>query len=369
VEIPVFDLAPALRRIRPQLEARWARLLEATSFVGGDEVAAFERAYARFLDAPGCVGVANGTDALTVSLRALDLKPGAEVVIPAFSFFATLEAVVLAGGRPVLADVEAGTLNLDPEDAARRVSERTAGIVTVHLYGQPSDLDRLGELCRDRSLWLLEDAAQAHGARWRGKRVGTFGELAGWSFYPSKNLGCFGDGGAVTGRDEELLARVRLLANHGQSRRYEHQVVGTNSRLDALQAAVLALRLEHLEADNERRRALAAVYREELEGVGDLELLRSPDHCQPVYHQFTVMSAARDALREALAADGIGTAVHYPLPFHLLPAVRELLDDRPELPGATAAAERVLSLPMFPELERDQVGRVCAAIRGFFGRS
>lgn len=365
--IPAFDLASVAAALREELLERWAGIVDRTAFVGGPEVDGFEAAFATYLEGGGCVGVANGTDALHVALRALDLAPGDEVVLPAFTFYATAEAVVLAGGVPVLADVEADTFNLDPEDVARRITDRTRGIMTVHLFGQPSDLDRLGALCRERDLWLVEDAAQAHGARWRGRRVGTFGALAGWSFYPSKNLGCFGDGGAVTGTDPELLDRVRRIANHGRMEQYRHGLVGTNSRLDALQAAVLALRLPRLDRDNARRRELAAAYRSRLDGVGDVRFASVPEEAEPVYHQLTIRTEARDALREHLTARGIGTGIYYPIPIHRQPGMTRILPPNLELPESERASRECLSLPMYPNLPEPSVHRVCDAVREFFG--
>jgi dTDP-4-amino-4,6-dideoxygalactose transaminase len=364
VPVPGFDLSRAVDEIRAAVEERWSRILETTSFVLGPEVGEFEGAFAAYLGAAACVGVANGTDALTLALRALGTGPGDEVIVPAFSFFATVEAVVLVGARPVFADVEPETLNLDARDAAGRISERTVGVIGVHLYGQPFDVEGVSELCQHRGLWLVEDAAQAHGAEWRGRRVGTYGSLAAWSFYPSKNLGCFGDGGAVTGNDEELLARVRCLANHGQVGRYRHARVGVNSRLDSLQAAVLNCRLPRLDADNERRRAIAGRYREAMDGLADLALLVDREETYSVYHQFTVRAARRDALQEQLAARGVGSSVHYPTPLYGQPAVaaRERI---PELPVAAVAAREVLSLPMFPQLTDAEVEEVCSATRRF----
>ncbi|HVS04139.1 MAG TPA: DegT/DnrJ/EryC1/StrS family aminotransferase [Thermoanaerobaculia bacterium] len=363
--VPLFDLRPAAAALEGELLERWRRLLTATSFVGGDEVAAFEEGWARFLGAPASVGVANGTDALVLALRALGVRPGDEVVVPAFTFFATAEAVAWAGATPVCADVDAATLQIDPADAAARVGRRTVGLIAVHLYGQPCALDAIAELCDRRGLWLVEDAAQAHGATFDGRRVGTFGRLAGWSFYPSKNLGCFGDGGAVTGADAGALARVRLLANHGRLEQYTHGALGTNSRLDALQAAVLNLRLAGLEAANERRRAIAARYLEALAGVGDLRFVATHPQGVGVYHQMTVRTAARDPLRRHLGEQGIGTAVFYPLPLHRQPA---FADRRvPSLPVAEAAAGEVLCLPIYPQLADDAVDRVCAAVRAFYG--
>ncbi len=366
LKVPGFDLGRAVRRIAPELETRWRRLVARTQFVGGDEVAEFEESFARFLGVGGCVGVANGTDALVLCLRALGLRPGDEVIVPAFTFVASAAAVVLAGGRPVFADVEPGTLNLDPASAAARIGPQTAGVIGVHLYGRPFAVDAVLDLCRERGLWLLEDAAQAHGALASGRRVGGFGRLAAWSFYPSKNLGCFGDGGAVTGNDRELLGRVRRLANHGRSGHYHHVEVGTNSRLDALQATVLNCRLPLLDEDNRRRREIACRYHGMLAGVGDLRLLEDPSGACAVYHQFTVRSRSRGALREHLAARGIGSSVHYPEPLHRQPGLVAVLGEQEGLPEAEAAAREVLCLPMFPELEDAEVEAVGAAVRDFF---
>jgi dTDP-4-amino-4,6-dideoxygalactose transaminase len=365
--VPYLDLSRARARIAAPLQERWQRIVDANAFVLGPEVKEFERAFADFLGAPETVAVANGTDALVIALRALDLGPGDEVIVPAFSFFATAEAVILAGGVPVFADIEAATFNLDPDDAAARVTDRTVGAIGVHLYGRPFDAARLGELCRRRGLWLVEDAAQAQGARFAGRRVGTLGDLAGWSFYPTKNLGGFGDGGAVSGTDRERLARVRRIANHGQSERYTHVEIGTNSRLDSLQAAVLNLRLALLDADNARRRELAARYAAGLEGVGDLRLPvdRADDEC--VVHQLTVATARRDELADFLRAKGIGSSVHYPSALHRQAAMAPLLPTPPELPAAERAAREVLCLPMFAELEPTEVDEVVAAVRAFYG--
>ena len=363
--VPVLDLGRAARRIEPELDAAWRRLREETAFVGGGEVERFDRAFASFLGVPGVVGVANDTDAIEIALRALDLEPGAEVVVPAFTFIATASAVLLAGGRPVFADVEPGTLNLDPDDAFARVTDRTAGILGVHLYGCPYDVDRVAAFCCDRSLWMVEDAAQAHGARWRGRRVGGFGALATWSFYPSKNLGTFGDGGALSGPIEEHLERSRLIANHGRVAHYRHAEVGRNSRLDALQAAVLDLRLAHLDEDNARRREIAAGYSERLAGVGDLRLPEVPEEAEPVWHQYTVRTGRRDALQAFLAERGVGSGIHYPLPLHQQPAFAGIAGDV-ELPVSEAAAREVLCLPIFAELTDGEAERVTDAVLAFF---
>ena len=388
LHVPYLDLARGQKRIAAPLQARWQKILDQSAFVLGPEVKELERRFAALAGVPECVAVANGTDALVLALRALGAGPGDEVIVPDFTFFATAEAVLLAGAEPVFADVEAATLNLDPADAAARVTPRTVGILGVHLYGRPFDADALASLCERRGLWLVEDAAQAHGAAWQGRPVGGLGDLATWSFYPTKNLGCYGDGGAVTGNDVALLAKVRRIANHGQTSRYRHAEVGVNSRLDSLQAAVLNCRLDLLEDDNARRRELACRYHGGLAGVGDLALLADPPGSRCVYHQLTVRTAHRDALMRHLADNGIGSSVHYPTPLHLQPAMLErarhtaqgagggtadagdalAAPGRSDLPVATAAAAQVLCLPMFPELEDEEVAAVCESVRQFFAR-
>jgi len=363
--IPPFDLARAIEPLAEQIQTRWQILLEASSFVGGAEVDRFEKAFAEYIDSADCVGVGNGTDALILALKALDLRPGDEVIVPSFTFIATAAAVVLVGGTPVFADVEPETLNLDVRDAADRVTDRTVGVIGVHLYGTPFAVDQVRDLCQGRGLWLIEDAAQAHGATWKGTRVGNFGSLATWSFYPAKNLGCFGDGGAVTGNRPELLERVRSLANHGRLEHYRHGEPGMNSRLDALQAAVLNCRLPGLESQNRRRAQIASHYREALSGVGDLRFLNDEPDSRSVYHQMTVLTDQRDALRRHLDDEGIGTGIHYPLALHLQPAFAGKTGSE-GLEVAEAAGNQVLCLPMFPQLTDQEVERVCEALRLFF---
>lgn len=365
-QIPVFDLHRAIATIGDEVLSCWKSLLEAGAFVGGEEVKRFEKAFAEYLASEHCVGVANGTDALILALRALDLQPGDEVLVPSFTFIATAGAVALVGGTPIFVDVEAATLNLDWRRAEERISDRTVGVIGVHLYGRPFAVEEATTFIDRHGLWLIEDAAQAHGAQWRGTKVGNFGTLATWSFYPSKNLGCFGDGGAVTGNDTELLARVRRLANHGRIQHYEHGEVGMNSRLDALQAGVLNCRLQSLDAHNERRRQIAAVYRQALAGVGDLQFLDDSSESRTVFHQETVLTGHRDELRGFLQQHGIGTGVHYPLALHLQPAFTASGSATTDLPIAAGAGNRVLSLPMFPELSDGEVERVCQAVQRFF---
>lgn len=362
--IPVFSLEKATADIRHDLESRWIALLDSKQFVGGPEVGHFEAAFADFLEASGCVGVANGTDALALAIRTLGLEHGDEVIVPAFTFIATAGAVSWLGGRPVFCDVEPETLNIDLADVEAKITDRTVGVIGVHLYGRPFAGPELEALCERRGLWMIEDAAQAHGARLGGVRVGSFGDLATWSFYPSKNLGCFGDGGAVTGGSPKLLDRVRKLANHGRAQHYFHDAVGINSRLDSLQAAVLNARLPRLEENNARRREIAAFFNRRFAGIGDLRLLTDPADSEPVYHQYSILLEERDALQQHLAARQIGSAVHYPHGLHQQPAFAGLAPG--DCPVSTRAAETVLCLPVFPELADVEVERVAEAVVEFF---
>src|SRR5436305_3065193 len=366
MNIPYLDLARTRARIDAQLRERWHHILDANAFILGPEVREFEQAFADYLDVDACVGVANGTDGLLIALQVLGLKPGDEVIVPAFSFFATAEAVALLGGRPVFCDVDPATLNLDPKDAAARIGPRTVGMIGVHLFGRPFDVDAVLGLRGRNGLWLIEDAAQAHGARWRGRRVGGFGRLAAWSFYPTKNLGAFGDAGALTGDEPVLVERARRLGNHGQTGRYHHVAIGTNSRLDSLQAAVLNCRLTLLDADNARRREIAARYLGHLAGVGDLRFPADPPAAEPVYHQFALLTARRDDLQRHLAGRGIGSAVHYPTPLHTQPAWEGIDIGAGDLPVATAAARDVLCLPIFPELTDAEADRVAEEVAAFY---
>jgi dTDP-4-amino-4,6-dideoxygalactose transaminase len=364
--IPVFDLKRVTTTLRDELEARWGGLLDTLHFVGGNEVAEFEERFAAFQEVPECVGVANGTDALMLALKALGMQPGDEVIVPAFTFIATAGAVSWLGGKPVFADVEEETLNIDVQRVAEKINAKTVGVIGVHLYGRPCAARELRSLCSEHGIWFLEDAAQAHGARLGGKRVGSFGELTTWSFYPSKNLGCFGDGGAVSGLAPDLLVRVRKLANHGRSQHYFHDQIGVNSRLDALQAAVLNCRLPKLARDNDRRREIARKYSEGLAGIGQLRLLRDDEDAKPVYHLYTIMLEEREELRSHLESKQIGSAVHYPHSLVEQPAFSSLALAPGDCPVARRAATEVLCLPMFPELGDGEIERVCSEVQAFF---
>jgi dTDP-4-amino-4,6-dideoxygalactose transaminase len=365
--IPAFSLTRQIARLRPELDAAWDRVVRSGQFILGPEVEALEREVAARLGPDvGAVGVASGSDALYLILLALGVGPGDEVVTTPFTFFATAGAVVRTGAVPVFADVEPDTFNLDPDEALARVTPRTRVILPVHLFGLPADV---AALRRGFAGAVVEDAAQALGAAVAGRPAGTWGEAAAVSFFPTKNLGAFGDGGLVVSRDAALLDRVRRLRVHGARTKYFHEEVGVNSRLDALQAAVLRVKLGYLDAWTARRRALAARYREGLAARGLSEVVvaqAEPPGRLHAYHQFTVRVPDREGLRRYLAAQGIGTAVYYPYPLHRLPAFAQLGYGPGAFPVAERLAAEVLSLPLFPELEEEEVDRVVDAVAAYY---
>ena len=360
--IPFMDLTAMTGDVRAGVEQAWARLLSSSGFVGGEVVEDFERAWASYCGVAEAVGVANGTDALMLTLRALDIGVGNEVVVPANTFIASAEAVVLAGATPVFADVSPDTLLLTPAELEAAITPRTAAVIVVHLYGQMPDMGVLSR-CADRAgIALIEDAAQAHGATWRGHRAGSIGRAGCFSFYPAKNLGAFGDAGAVVTADPALAARLRILRDHGRSlrSRYEHELVGTNSRLDALQAVVLNAKLPWLDDWTGARRSIAARYRAAF-GGGPARLMAEPPGSRGVYHLAVALVPDRTPVRRRLAEVGIETQIHYPIPCHRQ-APYQRFATRP-LPMAEESAGEILSLPMFPHMSDGQVARVCDAIR------
>jgi dTDP-4-amino-4,6-dideoxygalactose transaminase len=354
---------------RRELDEAAARVLDSGWFILGPEGTAFERELAEALGAREAVAVGNGTDALALALRSLDVGPGDEVITSAVSAAFTGLAVLQAGARPVFVDVEARTLNLDPERLAGAITPRTKAIVPVHLYGHPANMAPLLALARERGIAVLEDACQAHGALHEGRPVGTLAGARGigaLSFYPTKNLGGLGDGGAILVNDPGLAQRLRQLRNGGQSDRYRHEVPGFNSRLDELQAAFLRVGLRHLSAWTARRRALAALYTGALEGSG-VELPREQPYAHAVFHLYVVRHPRRDALAEALRGRGVGTLIHYPIPLHLQPAFASLGGRPGDLPVAEKATAEVLSLPLYPELTDEQARAVATAVASAAG--
>ena len=363
--VPFVDFKAHVAAHRRALDEAVARVLDSGWFVLGPEGESFERELAAALGARDAVAVANGTDALHLALRALGVGAGDEVVTTSISAAFTGLAVAQAGARPVFVDVDPRTLNLDPGAVARAITPRTKAILPVHLYGHPAEMAPLLALARDQGLVLVEDACQAHGALHEGRPVGTLAGdrgIGALSFYPTKNLGGLGDGGAILVNDPALAARLRQLRNGGQSDRYRHEVVGVNSRLDELQAALLRVGLGHLPAWTERRRALAAFYTRELEGCG-VELLREQPYARAVFHLFVVRHPRRDALAAALRERGVGTLIHYPIPLHLQPAFAALGGKPGDHPVAEKATAEILSLPLYPELSDEQARVVVEAVR------
>jgi dTDP-4-amino-4,6-dideoxygalactose transaminase len=351
--VPFVDLAAEHQILREELDGAVRRVNDSGRFVLGRELAAFEAEFASYCGAEHCVGVASGTDALLLALRACEIAPGDEVITPSLTFCATAFAVAAAGAVPVFVDVEetSATLNLDLVREA--ITPRTRAILPVHLYGRCANLSGLAELAAERGLWLIEDAAQAHGACWNGSRAGAVGDAGCFSFYPSKNLGAWGDGGAVVTSDTRLAERLRLLRNHGQTREYRHELVGSNSRLDELQAAILRQKLPHLDAWNRARRSAASAYSDLLDAA------LSPPRPEPsdghVFHLYVIRTRAREALQGFLARRGVETGIHYPIPVHRQLAFRGVPHVARELQITDRLASEVLSLPMFPTISQDKI--------------
>ena len=365
--VPFLDLGAQHAQIAQQLDRACRSVLSNGKFVRGPELEAFESEFAAYCGAGYCVGVGNGLDALTLILRACDVGPGDEVIVPAHTFIATWLAVSQAGATPVPVEPDIATYNIDPALIEAAITRRTRAIMPVHLYGLPADMDPIMDIAERHDLKVIEDAAQAHGARYRGRRCGGLGHAAGFSFYPSKNLGALGDGGAVVTNDADLAARVRRMANYGSERKYEHVEMGVNSRLDELQAAFLRVKLAHLDAWNARRSDVAGIYLEQLAELQSPTLPSEPDWAELFQHVFGIRYAQRDTLAAALQDRGIGTLIHYPVPPHLSGAYRARDWGRRALPVSESLAQDVLSLPMGPHLDTQSAERVVTGLREAVG--
>jgi dTDP-4-amino-4,6-dideoxygalactose transaminase len=365
--VPFNDLLITGTPMEAELRAALERVVRSGWYILGPEVDALERELALAFDCGNAVAVGNGTDAITLALMALGVGPGDEVVTTPLTATFTALAISRLGANPISADVEPDTLTLSAESVERRITARTRAILPVHLYGNSCDIDSLRVLAADRGLPLVEDACQAHGARYRGQTLGSFGEAGAFSFYPTKNLGAFGDGGMVITRDDELAARLKRLRNGGQSSRYVHEEMGFNSRLDEIQAAILRAKLPYLERENERRRELSRLYEDLLAGTPAVPVAVR-EQTDSARHLFVIRVAERDRLAEHLKGRGIQTLVHYPIPTHLQPAYRHLGQDEGSCPEAEKAAGEVLSLPLYPRLSVEDVQRVGDAIRDFYRR-
>lgn len=362
MKVPFVDLQKQFETLRDEIMPGIENVMKRSAFILGSEVEQFERNFAAYCGAKYAVGVASGCDALLWALKACDIGPGDEVITVANTFIATVLAISMAGGRPVLVDCLEDTYEIDPAAVERAITPRTKAILPVHLYGQPADMDAIMAIAQRHGLVVIEDAAQAHGAMYKGKMCGTFGKVGCFSFYPGKNLGAYGDGGAIVTNDAHIADRVRMLRNYGQPRKYYHDIIGWNSRLDTIQAVVLNVKLKHLTEWNDARRQHAALYRRLLADVPVGLPVEAPNVLH-VYHLFVIRVPARDALLKDLESRGISCGIHYPVPVHLQRAYEHLGYKRGAFPIAEKIAEELLSLPMYPELTDEQIAYVCEQIR------
>lgn len=366
--IPFVDLKAASDRLHGELEAAIAAVLNSGWYILGQEVSSFEDEFAKFLGVDHAVGVASGTDALLLALRAFEIGPGDEVITVSHTAVATVASIELSGAKPCFVDIDESTYTMDPGQLPLAITPRTKAIIPVHLYGQPADMDRIMAFARRHGLIVIEDCAQAHGALYAGKRVGSLGDAAAFSFYPTKNLGAIGDGGAVTTNRVEIAERLRLLRQYGWRERYISEIAGYNSRLDELQAAILRVRLRHLDAETEVRRQIAAHYQRELANT-PVQLPPFVAGTEPVHHLFVIRHARRDDLQSYLAGSGIGTGIHYPVPVHLQPAYKGLGYQTGQLPVTESIASEILSIPMYPDLSLEHAELIARSISGFFNEA
>jgi dTDP-4-amino-4,6-dideoxygalactose transaminase len=367
MQIPFIDFKAQYQVIKDEVAGAIRGVIESARFVGGEALVSFERDFAAYCESRHARGMASGTDALHLALRALGISHGDEVITTANTFIATAAAIVATGARPVFVDIDPHTYTIDPKLIEGALTDRTKAIIPVHLFGQPADMRPIRKIARRRGLYIVEDAAQAHGAEYQGTRVGSLGDVGCFSFYPGKNLGAYGDGGAITTDNDAIVERIERLRDHGRTTKYCHAEVGFNSRLDALQAAILRVKLRYLDQWNANRRRAAAWYAAELTGSG----IRMPfvrTGSTHVYHLYVIEWNERDALQVQLETSGVSTGIHYPLPLHLQPAFAYLGYRQGDLPHCEAAAAHLLSLPMFPELTREQVSQIAAVARAATAR-
>jgi len=367
-EIPLVDLKAQYRGIRDEVRAAIDGVLDDTAFIGGKRLHDFQDDFARFAGVRFALGASSGTSALHLALIACGVRPGDEVITVPNTFIATTEAITHAGGRIRFVDADPERFTMDPARLAEAISPRTKVVLPVQLFGQPADMDPIVAAARQHGAKVVEDAAQSHGAQYKGRPSGSLADIAAFSFYPGKNLGAYGDGGIVTTNDEAMAQTVRLLLDHGRTSKYEHSVEGYNYRLDTLQAVILRVKLRHLDAWNDARRRVAAAYNERLAGIEGLLLPKEHAGAKHVYHIYAVRTERRDALKDHLAACGISAGVHYPIPLHLQPAYRHLEIPKGRFPVAEKLAATFLSLPVYPEMGEREIDAVTGAVRAFFGR-
>lgn len=362
--IPILQLNTQYEAIGAELEEAVVRALRGTHYILGPEVTAFEKEFAQWHGVPAAVGVANGTDALHLAVRALDLSSEDEVICPAFTFIATAGAIALAGAKPVFCDIDPVYYAIDPADLKKRITPRSKAVVVVHLFGHPAPMDEILAIAKEHNLAIIEDCAQATGAEYKGRKVGTIGDFGCFSFFPSKNLGGIGDGGMVLANTPEKLERIRMLRGHGSKVKYYHDCLGTNSRLDEIQAAALRVKLRYLDGWNDQRRRVADRYRHNL-GNSAVTLPQEAPDCKHVYHQFTTRVPQRDDFKVYLENNGVGSMIYYPVSLHQQNAFQKLGYRNDDFPVTRKAQEEVLSLPMFPELADEQVDEIAAKVKSY----
>jgi len=359
MEVPFLDLKAQNRFLKNEILPLWGEILDSAWFIGGQHVSGLEKDFAQACNVKHCVAVNSGTDALRFAFLALGLQPGDEVITAPNTFIATTEAISQAGGVIAFADIDPGTYNLDPAKIETAITSRTKGVVPVHMYGQTADMDPILAIAEKHDLWVVEDACQAHLAEYKGHKAGSIGAAAAFSFYPGKNMGACGEAGAITTNDADIAIKIRMLRDHGQNKKYYHELEGYNGRCDALQAAALRIKLRELPAWNEKRRKCAQRYFDLLKNNSHLVLPTVADGCLPIYHLFVIQVDSRDAVAEALKKKGIGTGLHYPVPLHLQKAYSYMKISEGSFPVTEAYSRRLLSLPMFPELTEEQINYVC----------
>lgn len=360
--IPFVDLKAQYQSIKQEIDSSIQNVVSETAFIGGKYVKEFEDDFARYVGVKHCVGCANGTDAIELILEALGIGKGDEVIVPANSFVATSEAVSAVGARPVFVDSHPKLYTIDVAKIAAKITSRTKAIIPVHLYGLPAEMDEVLSIAQKHNLKVIEDSAQGHGGKYKGKNIGTFGVAASFSFYPGKNLGAYGDAGCVVTNDDTIATKARMIANHGRLGKHDHALEGRNSRLDGVQAAVLRAKLPHLEQWTESRRRNAAFYNKHLSGSG-LQLPIAPEYSRHVYHLYVVQVSHREEVQAKLKADGIDTGIHYPIALPLLKAYEYMKHKPDEFPVASGQMNKLLSLPMYAELTEDQIAQTCSSLK------
>lgn len=364
--IPAFDMAVVNAESREEVRAAINAVIDSDWFILGEQLSRFEAGYAHFNETAFAIGVANGLDALSISLAVLGIGPGDEVIVPAHTFIASALAVSAVGAKPVLADVNARTGLLDRDQCEKVWSDKVKAIMPVHLYGQLCEMDEINALAKEQGAFVLEDASQSHGGRYRGRISGSMGDIAAASLYPAKNLGAYGDAGVITTDNRKLAERAALYRNYGSSQKYVHELKGVNSRLSEIQAAVLSVKLKNIDASIAARREIARQYCEQLSGIDALTLPQFDEHTNPVWHQFVIRTSQRDTMQAALASAGIETLLHYPTPVHLQQAYADASYAPGDFPNAELFCQQCLSLPIYPGLTDEQIARVTAAVKGYF---